>query len=256
MRAAPWLVVVLLAACGGSAATPAASPTMIPYVAPPTTVSPPKVPVDPHGNGGDDGEVVSTRGHLDPAAIQAGVAPHATELQACYNDAVGRRRWLGGKVSLKWQLSAAGVVTQAQVAESDLGAWPIEQCLLGIARKMQFAAPTGGDTDFSMPLEFSTKGGNAQWWDEDRALAAVGKRPASLASCDSKVKRSGGAPPSDVTVTLYVGPHGAVQSVGFASNGEHGIPDAWADCASAKVWQWALQDPKGKIVKMAFRFRG
>ena len=257
MRVAPWLLVVLLAACGGSAKAPVATPTVIPLVtAAPTPVSPPKVPLDPRGNGSDDGEIVSARGHLDPAAVQAGVAPHATALQACYNDAVGRRRWLGGKVTLKWQLSAAGVVTQVQIADSDLGAWPIEQCLLNIARKMQFAVPTGGDKDFSLPLEFVTKGGNAQWWDEDRALAAVGKRPASLATCDATTKRhGGGVPPSDVTVTLYVGPHGAVQSVGFASAGEHGIADSWAECASAKVWQWALLDPKGKIVKMSFRFR-
>ena len=68
---------------------------------------------------------------------------------------------------LHWDIRKDGTVTAVKLAESDLGAWPIEKCLLEIARAATFDKPIGGDADFSLPLDFSAKG-RLEVWDEDR----------------------------------------------------------------------------------------
>ena len=92
-------------------------------------------------------------------------------------------------------------------------------------------------------------GSGALPWDEDQAIRAVGGKYAELGGC----ARSGGGDPSDVTVTIYVGTRGKVQSVGFAAPA--GVAEAWADCAEAKVSAWTLTDPRGKVAKLSFVYR-
>ena len=71
---------------------------------------------------------------MDPAVIEAGLEPHKEDLGACYTARVGKRTWLGGKVSIHWDISKDGTVTAVKLAESDLGSWEIEKCLLETAR--------------------------------------------------------------------------------------------------------------------------
>jgi hypothetical protein len=235
------LLVAALAACGGSEKPRAIEAT------PPTD--------DGSSSAGDeeevdDGlEVQSTRGKMDPDDVNAGIEPHAQALQDCYLTRVGKQKWLGGKVELKWEISKDGALTGAYLVTSDLGAWPVEKCLLETARAMTFAKPKGGDADFTIPFEFTARG-NAQWWDADMAANVVSKRVAELETCAKEAKVGD---PTDVTVTLYVGTRGKVQSVGFSSPAP--IEDAWADCAHAKVSAWTLTDPKGKVAKLAFVYR-
>lgn len=274
---------ILLVACGGTAPVPA------------TAVAPPRptrhVIEDTADEDTEDGvELVSTRGHMNPAAVQAGIAPHAAELSACYTEQVGKRRWLGGKVTIHWDISRAGVLTAVKLAESDLGAWPIEQCLLTIASAVVFSKPVGGDADFSLPLEFSARGTPAVW-PEDRALRAIGGQVAELEACkdpdsvgeDGKVKLAVKKPkrgagrgtsksakaaataagaahvgpvqaPEQVLVTIYVGPGGKAESVGFAS-AESVLDPAWATCASSVAMAWRLPDPRGTVAKLTVTFR-
>jgi TonB family protein len=159
-----------------------------------------------------------------------------------------KRRWLGGHVVLHWDIKADGTVTAVRLAESDLGAWPIEKCLLDVARAAEFSKPIGGDADFQIPLDFAAKGRLVSW-DEDQALRAVGGQLVKLDACATKKVPS----PSDVTVTLYVGPGGKAQSVGFA--GKTVIDDAWAECAVKAAMALRLPDPKGQIAKLAVKYR-
>ncbi len=232
--------VVGLAACGGSTPTP---------VTPPPgddTTTADAAPGDAAAEtGGPD--VVSLKGKLSADKISKALAPHLPAMQAGYRDEVGSRRWLGGAISIKWFVDQAGAVEQAQLAESDLGAWPIEKCILGVAGAVTFPAPSGGATDFALPIEFPART-QPLWWDEDRGNATVSKRVAELAVC-------AGAP-SDALVTVYVGSRGKVESVGFAAGTDDGVDPAWADCAAAKISAWLLSDPKGKVAKLAFRYPG
>ena len=234
-------LLVLVAACGGSSAP---KQTEAPDVSPkPTT----RVPVEEPEEEGVT--IVNARGRMDTQAIEAGLEPHSAALMDCYMSKLDRRRWLGGHVVLHWEIKKDGTISAVKLAESDLGAWPIEKCLLEVARAATFAKPIGGDADFSIPLDFAAKG-RLVTWEEDKGLKAVGGQTVKLDAC-----AKGKVPaPSDVTVTLYVGPAGKAQSVGFAS-AKTTIDDAWADCAEKAALAWRLPDPKGIVAKLAIKYR-
>jgi hypothetical protein len=235
-------VAVGAAACGGSG-KPAAPPAEPPRAT--------RVPIEDKEP--EDGvEITTSHGHMDPAVVEAGIGPHKEDLGACYTSRVGRRRWLGGRVSIRWDIKRDGTVTAVKLAESDLGAWPIEKCLLELARAATFGKPIGGDADFAIPLEFSVTG-QTEAWAEEKAQKAVGKQLAKLDAC-MKAKGVKGPAPQDVAITLYVGPQGKVQSAGFAS-AKSVLDDTWADCAEKAVLAWRLPDPRGVIAKVVIRYR-
>ena len=236
-----------LVACGGS---------------PPPKPPPPKVDPTPHvsrvpveedkdDDKQEDGvTIVHARGHMDKEKLDAALEPHKDELADCYTKKVGRRRWLGGHVKIHWDILKDGTVTAVKLmSESDLGAWPIEKCLLEVARAASFDRPIGGDADFDIPLQFDARG-PVMPWDEDKAQKAIGDK--QLAKLDACGKTEG--MPNDVVVTLYTGPHGKVYSVGFSSDKTE-IKDKWADCAEKAALAWRLPDPRGPVAKLAIRYR-
>lgn len=242
MQRAQYLVfVVAVAACGSASKPPPAEPTPPPdaRIIEDSQADPPE----------DDGvELVSTRGKFDPDEAAARFAPHADALNACYTDRLERRRWLGGTVELTWAVKADGALESVRLDKSDLGAWPIEQCLLQVAQAVSFGKPHGnGGASVTFPVSFAG-GGAAVAWDEDQAVRAVGGKAKDLAAC----AKAAAGDPANVTVTIYVGTRGKVQSVGFASPAP--LAPAWADCAAAKVGAWMLTDPRGKVAKLAFLY--
>jgi hypothetical protein len=233
--------IALAVACGGSPPPPPKP------VEPSPEPRAKRVPIE--DTEPEDGvTIVNAHGHMEPAAVEAGIRPHADELTSCYMSKVGRRRWLGGHVQLHWDIKRDGTVTSVKLAESDLGAWPIERCLLEVARAATFDKPVGGDADFALPLDFSARGRTSDW-DEDQTLKAVGGQLAKLDAC-GKTEPS----PDDVTITLYVGPHGKALSSGFSSARTE-ITDKWAECADKVVKAWRLPDPRGQVAKLAIRYR-
>lgn len=240
------LVLAVVAACGGKPPPPAEKPA---HQEPPRAH---RIPIEDstHEDDHEDGvTLVTTHGHMEMSAIEAGIKPYAEELTGCYTDKVGRRKWLGGHVTLKWDISRAGEITSVKLAESDLGAHEVEKCLVEVAKKATFAKPIGGDADFTLPLDFSLKG-KVDVWDEDKALRAIGGQVAKLDACAKKPAEM----PSDVVVTVYVGAMGKAQSVGFSS-AKSEINDKWAECAEKAAMAWRLPDPKGQIAKLAVRYR-
>lgn len=244
MNKTPYLLLALstiaaaAAGCGGKT-TPA------PVVAEPA--------VDDSGSGeappseeDDDVEIVSTQGKIDPDTVTAALQPRAQDIEACYSQNVGRRRWLGGGVELRWDVAADGTMTAVRLVRSDLGAWAVEKCVLDIARAVSFGKPRGGKAHVTTPLAFSA-GSGAVMWSEEQAVKAVGGKLKDLTQC---AKTAAAADPTNVTVTMYVGTRGKVQSVGFAS--PTGFDDAWADCAADRAMAWALTDPRGKVAKLSF----
>jgi len=199
-------------------------------------------------------KVTGTRGVLQTQDIQAGLAPHLAALEACYKDQLKSKKFVSGKLTVEILVAKTGQVGRARVMESDVGDWSVEKCVLGVARAMAFAKPTGGDGTalFQVPLNFSSDQTPLESWPEAQVAGAVADKRAQLDACAGQ---AGGAPPADVTVTLYVGNRGEVKAVGFASSSEPAPQqwDAWADCAARAVSAWTLPDPKGKIVKASFR---
>jgi len=206
----------------------------------------------------DDVVVRADKGHVEPAAVEAGLAPHRDALTGCYTQRVGRRRWLGGRLTLRGEVAADGQIERVLLATSDLGAWPVEKCVLDTARTVSFGTPVSGAAEVVLPLEFSlcqhTAGGCATRglaaiWDEDASSRAVGVQLAKLDACCKA-----GPVPEDVRITLYVGARGRVASVGFASDAS-ALDDGWAGCAEKAALAWRLPDPRGQVAKLAVRYR-
>ncbi|HVV82020.1 MAG TPA: AgmX/PglI C-terminal domain-containing protein, partial [Kofleriaceae bacterium] len=196
---------------------------------------------DGDGDDPDGLEVASTRGSIDPSIVDQRVGEHTAAIEACYASQVGRRRWLGGGLELSWDVRGDGTVAAVRIASSDLGAWPIEKCVLGVARAISFGRPHGDKpARVTAPISFSA-GSGAVAWGPAQSDSAVRPRLARLSSC---------APaPSNLTITLYLGTRGKVQSVGFASPA--GFADTWADCAEKAIMGWSLTDPRGKVAKLS-----
>jgi hypothetical protein len=192
--------------------------------------------------------VTGTKGRLEPQQIQAGVASHAAALQACYDAQVVHKKFVSGKLTLGMVVAKGGQVARARIAESDVGDWTVERCVLAVARKMTFASPEGGDGEaqVQVTLNFASGGPALETWPQEQIAAAVQGKRAQLEACDGE---AGGAA---VNVTLYVGNRGQVKAVGFASAGDEPVADAWAECAARAVSSWTLPDPRGKIVKASF----
>lgn len=213
----------------------------------------------------DDGVSLTTsRGVLEPEQIRAIVEPHSNEFSSCYISRVGDRRWLGGKLQLQWQLDASGAVLSVHVNENDLGAWPVEKCVLAAARRLKFPPPRGGATDFTVPLEFSATG-SAAVWDEAKSATALAPHLGKLAACaeppaGSPTASSASAAPSEptapaeVTLTLYLGSQGQVLSAGFAVEEPTGFSERWAECAYAAALTWKLPEPRVPVAKLTVRY--
>ena len=243
------LVPALLGGCGGAEAPPPAAPHV--DEAPPDRAPPPP-PDQARDEDDEDDELVvsSSRGSVDPAVVSERLAPRTAAIEACYATRVGRRKWLGGGLELMWDVRADGTIAAVRVASSDLGAWPIEKCVLAIARDVSFGKPRGNKpARVSAPVSFSA-GSGAIAWDDASAAKAVGGRLTKLASCGPG--GAGGAQPTDVTITLYLGTRGRVETVGFAS--PRGFSEAWADCAERAILGWSLTDPRGKVAKLSVTY--
>jgi TonB family protein len=196
--------------------------------------------------------VTASWGRLDAQEIQAGVSPHAAALNGCYQTELKQKKFLTGRMLVEIRVNKTGQVYAASVAESDLGDWAVERCVLGIARRMTFAQPEGGDRKamFKVPLNFSSDQTTIETWPEEKIAGAVTGKRAQLDACAGQA----GGTPAAVIVTLYVGNRGAVKAVGFAPADGKPVADAWAECAARAVSTWTMADPMGKIVKASFRY--
>jgi TonB family protein len=267
MRPLASIAVAVLFACGSSPAP--AKPVAM------TDTKPKRVPIEEEEEEADF-SMVSTRGRMDPKVAEAGIKPHVDALSECYTSRVGKRKWLGGSVVIHWDISKGGEVTSVKLAESNLGAWPVEQCLVDVAKQATFGKPIGGDADFSIPLDFSAKG-RPMDWDEEKSLRAIGGQIRTLDACEepeealapkeppSKKKSKGKKKPAkatvkatlpeDVLVTIYVGPAGKPESVGFASAVSE-IDPAWGACAEQlAMTTWRLPATKAGMAKAAMKYR-
>jgi hypothetical protein len=237
----PVLIALVAWACGG--APPPVETGPVVSAVPLTRVVKPAEP-------DDDVAVVSEKGHVEPAVADAALAPHRSAMISCYTQKVGRRAWLGGHVVLRWAIAADGAVTRVQIAESDVGAWPIESCLLNIARDIAFGKPIGGGpAELTIPLELTTPRTLAPS-DDPLVPKAVDALSAKLDGC-AKGKI---AMPDDVALTIYVGPRGRIQSVGFASPTTV-LDDAWAACAEKVTLAWRPLESKRQVIKHLVRYR-
>lgn len=247
---AAGVAAALVCACGGGSdkVTTRTTPTT-------TTETDPNpnrhVSGAPGGEDDDDNSISleGTKGHLEKHQIDSGMKPHLRALTGCYTRRIGSRRYIGGELSFKFQVSGEGKVDKVYVTKSTLGAHDMEQCMLEVSRKMTFVSPRGRKTaEFTWgPLTLNGTQATT-WWDAEKGEKEVAKKVAKLKKC---AKDS--TDPQNVFVTVYVGTRGKVLSVGFASPAGP-ISDKWAKCAADTIAKWQLADPLGQIAKAGFRY--
>lgn len=227
-------------ACG--AASQQQSPRPLP-VSPPATAD-----LAPEPAADDELEVEGLLGTLEPADAQPVVARSFGEIEACHARASGTQRYVGGRLELRFRVGDDGRVARVRVERSDLGSWPVERCILDVARRLVFPRPRGGEAELVFPVEFPGRAPVTRA-DGERAQAELAEHLAALAACSAP-----GGLPGDVLVTAYVGVGGAIKSVGFAAEGGD-LDGSWADCALAKSLGWTLSDPRGRMLKVQGWYR-
>ena len=193
-------------------------------------------------------EVSGLLGTLDPAAVAPVVERHWRTIEDCFTRGRGAAVYIGGRLIIGLRIGVDGAVRSARVAGGDLGAWPVERCVLAAARSWKFPRPRGGEAEVSVPLELPARAA---------ALADASKlaeRALAVRLLDLRPCLKGGSEGEGVYVTAYVAPGGVVTSAGFAPVPENDYNEAWADCAHEKMLKWKLPDPRGSVWKVHGRY--
>jgi TonB family protein len=84
------------------------------------------------------------RGSLSREVIRRIVRRHINEVRFCYEQQLGSRPDLEGRVTVTFIISPTGAVQASLLASSTLGSPPAEQCIVSAARRWSFPAPEGG----------------------------------------------------------------------------------------------------------------
>ncbi len=84
------------------------------------------------------------KGSLSKEVIRRIVHRHINEIKFCYERQLAKRPDIGGRVSVKFIISATGAVQMAAVASSTMGDPQVENCISQAVRRWTFPQPEGG----------------------------------------------------------------------------------------------------------------
>jgi TonB family protein len=193
-----------------------------------------------------------TLGSLDEEAAQEGVNARLGQVTTCYMRERSSVTNLAGRVDLKFRVTTSGKVRWVRVVRSDLGSLPVEQCILRELAKAKFAAPEGGEAEFSIPIGLDPREVVLASGAVTTPTRVPPEAKKLIASC-KKLRPSGALPPG-LLVTVYVDPEGTILSAGVSSaSGE--VP---SDVATELVTRLkALKLPSrddGHIIKVVTPF--
>ncbi|RKH44033.1 TonB family protein [Corallococcus sicarius] len=88
--------------------------------------------------------VLEVMGSLDKELIRQVIQRNRGQIRYCYESLLNRFPKLGGKVSVKFIISATGSVATSNVAQSTAGNSDLETCVAGRVRIWKFPEPKGG----------------------------------------------------------------------------------------------------------------
>ncbi len=84
-------------------------------------------------------------GAIDTDAIARAIARHRDEIKYCYEKEINAENPnLAGRVSVKFVIGGSGIVSTAQVASTTLNNANVEQCVIGVIKRIQFPPIKGG----------------------------------------------------------------------------------------------------------------
>ena len=95
------------------------------------------------------------RGSLEKSVIRDVVRSHRAEVSACYEHEALENPSLGGRLKIKFIISASGDVSEIEVVSSELQSPALERCVIELVRTWVFPRPKGdGEVPVTYPLSF------------------------------------------------------------------------------------------------------
>jgi TonB family protein len=173
-------------------------------------------------------------GVYETADIEETMAAHMEDVRGCYARAGKARKYAGGKVLLRFNVSGEGKPQDVLVVENDLGNYDVERCLVDVGRHVKFPPPDGKKaTTFEYPVEFrSTHDVDVQDLDDSLKIDRdVGNAMKTLTNC-------GAVTPTGASAVFYVDPRGAIASVGFSS--ESPLDEQAGACVVSEMRRWKM----------------
>jgi len=95
-------------------------------------------------------------GAVSPELIKKAMAASKNQLKFCYEKELVKDPELATKISVRFTIGKAGMVTAAAVTSATPSAPGLEACVIGAVKKMRFPAPAdGGEVIVNYPFNFS-----------------------------------------------------------------------------------------------------
>ncbi len=187
----------------------------------------------PGGSGRSDIKIDNEMGVLDSGDVEDAIARHFDDLRDCYRQAGKAQRYAGGRVLLRFMVGGTGKPDDVLVAESDLGNYGVERCLVHVGRSIAFKAPEGRKaTTFDYPIEFRASGQapvlNLDGLKVEHDLAL---QMHQLADCGRLANQP-------VAAIFYIEPNGLVGSVGLS--GATPLDEDTGDCMVQMIQTWHM----------------
>ncbi len=102
-----------------------------------------------------DSAPVDVDGTLDPAMLVKEIRSRLGAIKACYEAGLKRNPNIGGKIVLRFEVSAIGKVTSADIEQDTMGDADVAGCIKDKVRTWRLPAPQGGGSaQFSYPFVF------------------------------------------------------------------------------------------------------
>ena len=93
-------------------------------------------------------------GSLDTAAVAREIRSRLGAVKACYEAGLKRNPNIGGKLSLRFEVSTIGKVTSAEIDQDSMHDDEVASCIKSRVMTWRFPAPSGGSVQFSYPFIF------------------------------------------------------------------------------------------------------
>ncbi len=173
-------------------------------------------------------------GVYESADIEETLARHMEEVRGCLGRAGRARKYLSGKVVLRFMVNGEGRPQDVLVVATDLGNYDVERCLVDVGRRVKFPAPSGHKaTTFEYPVEFgSTREMAVQDLDDSLKIDHdVSVFMHSLSSC-------GPVTANGALASFYIEPNGLIGSVGLA--GESVFDEEAGACMVREMRRWRM----------------
>ena len=97
---------------------------------------------------------IDVDGTLDPSILVKEIRSHLGAITACYEAGLKRNPNLSGKIQLRFEISAIGKVTSADIENDTMKDDDVAGCIKSRVLTWRLPAPTGGTAQFSYPFIF------------------------------------------------------------------------------------------------------